>query len=107
MLDIEEYRLLSGWSRDRKHGSDRYDRIPVSFGCEYRIDEIRDYLQFIPPELDDGFTSADFARAAGISRETCRCNAEYTLFYRKCDKNGKKRPLVGYTNIFQEILREK
>lgn len=28
-LDMEEYRLLNGWSRDKKKGSSRYDRIPV------------------------------------------------------------------------------
>lgn len=26
LLDMEEYRLLNGWSRDRKKGSERYDR---------------------------------------------------------------------------------
>ena len=29
LLDMEEYRLLNGWSRDKKKGSERYDRIPV------------------------------------------------------------------------------
>ncbi len=68
LLDIEEYRMLNGWSRDRKHGSDRYDRIPVAFDSEYRVDEIRDYMQFIPYELESSFTSADFAAAAHIHR---------------------------------------
>ena len=101
MLDIEEYRLLSGWSRDRKHGSDRYDRIPVSFGCEYRIDEIRDYLQFIPPELDDGFTSADFARAAGISRDLADVTLNILYFTGNVIRTGKKGRSWLY-NIFQE-----
>ena len=29
LIDMEEYRLLNGWSRDKKKGSDRYDRIPL------------------------------------------------------------------------------
>ena len=29
-LNMEEYKLLNGWSRDKKRGSSRYDRIPVS-----------------------------------------------------------------------------
>lgn len=69
MLDIEEYRMLNGWSRDRKHGSERYDRIPVALEAEYRVNEIRDYMQFVPYELEDGFTSAEFAAAAHIHRE--------------------------------------
>ena len=28
LLDMEEYRLLNGWSRDKKKGSTRFDRIP-------------------------------------------------------------------------------
>ncbi|MBQ9562726.1 MAG: hypothetical protein IJU99_04675 [Lachnospiraceae bacterium] len=26
--DMDEYRLLNGWSRDKKHGSTRYERLP-------------------------------------------------------------------------------
>ena len=31
LIDMEEYRLLNGWSRDKKKGSDRFDRIPLTF----------------------------------------------------------------------------
>ena len=44
-LDMEEYRLLNGWSRDKKKGSTRYDRIPTALVEEVEIDDIRDYLQ--------------------------------------------------------------
>ena len=29
LVNMEEYRLLNGWSHDKKKGSTRYDRIPV------------------------------------------------------------------------------
>jgi len=29
LVNMEEYRLLNGWSRDKKKGSTRYDRIPT------------------------------------------------------------------------------
>ena len=29
LIDADEYLLLNGWSRDRKKGSSRFDRIPV------------------------------------------------------------------------------
>ncbi|MBQ8596774.1 MAG: hypothetical protein IJ409_03185, partial [Lachnospiraceae bacterium] len=29
LMEIEEYRLLNGWSKDKKKGSCRYDRIPL------------------------------------------------------------------------------
>lgn len=69
MLDMEEYKLLNGWSRDRKRGSVRHDRIPIGIRKVYELDCPEDYMQFIPETIDNGFTSADFAKAAGISRE--------------------------------------
>ena len=44
-IDMEEYRLLNGWSKDRKKGSERYDRIPTEFAEELCINCIRDYMK--------------------------------------------------------------
>lgn len=66
LIDMEEYRLLNGWSRDKKKGSERYDRIPTQFFEEVCIDCIRDYMQLIPYELLEQFTVKDFAKYAKI-----------------------------------------
>lgn len=66
LLDMEEYRLLNGWSRDKKKGSSRYDRIPTELVEEVDITCLRDYMQFIPYELEEDFTTKDFAKAARI-----------------------------------------
>ena len=66
LLDIEEYRLLNGWSRDKKRGSSRFDRIPVTLAEEIEIDCLKDYMQFVPYELEGSFTSKEFAKAAHI-----------------------------------------
>lgn len=66
LIDMEEYRLLNGWSYDRKKGSSRFDRIPVELVEEVEIDCPEDYMQFVPYELEDAFTSGEFARAAHI-----------------------------------------
>ncbi len=68
LLDMEEYRLLNGWSRDKKKGSCRYDRIPSCFVEEIAVDEPKDYMQFIPYELAEPFTSQQFAKAAHIRK---------------------------------------
>lgn len=67
LMDMEEYRLLNGWSKDKKKGSCRYDRIPTELVEEVIIERPEDYVQFIPPELVQ-FTSAEFAKAAHIRR---------------------------------------
>lgn len=66
LIDMEEYRLLNGWSRDKKKGSDRYDRIPVTFVKEVCVDRREDYMQFIPYDIPEKFTAKDFAKHAKI-----------------------------------------
>lgn len=66
LLDMEEYKLLNGWSKDRKKGSSRYDRIPTELVEEVEITCIQDYMQFVPYELEGEFTSGEFAKAAHI-----------------------------------------
>lgn len=56
LVNMEEYRLLNGWSRDKKKGSTRYDRIPTDLIEEVEIRQPEDYLQFVPYELEEPFT---------------------------------------------------
>lgn len=66
-MDMEEYRLLNGWSRDKKKGSSRYDRIPTQIVEEVEIHCPQDYMQFVPYDLEEPFTVKQFAKAAHIS----------------------------------------
>lgn len=72
LMDVEEYKLLNGWSRDRKKGSSRYDRIPRELVGEVEINCPQDYMQFVPCEIEGEFTSGEFARAAHISVSLAR-----------------------------------
>lgn len=67
MMDMEEYKLLNGWSKDKKKGASRYDRIPTELVEEVEINCIEDYMQFVPFDLKDRFTSKEFAKSAHIS----------------------------------------
>jgi len=71
-LDLEEYRLLNGWSEDRKRGSWRKDRIPVSVHDELLLSSARDYAKLIPDTLGESFTSREFSNAAKISLPSAR-----------------------------------
>ena len=66
LLDMEEYKLLNGWSKDKKKGASRYDRIPTELVEEVEINCLKDYMQFVPYELESEFTSKEFAKAAHI-----------------------------------------
>lgn len=67
LMDVEEYRLLNGWSKDKKKGSVRYDRIPLRIEDVIDISEIKDYMQLVPIELSEEFVSKEFAKAAKLT----------------------------------------
>lgn len=90
LLDMEEYRLLNGWSKDRKKGSCRYDRFPTALFDEVCIDRREDYLQFLPYELPEEFTSGDLAKCAKISKRTAGVVMNILTFLEITEQIGKK-----------------
>ncbi len=75
LLELEEYRMADGWSRDGKRGSNRYERFPTALLGDVTLRTPADYAAyFLPASLAspaaDGtcplFTAAEYARASGI-----------------------------------------
>ena len=75
LLEIEEYRLADGWSKDKKRGSNRYERFPTALLGDVTLTTPADYAAyFLPPALSapdaEGnypvFTAAAYAKATGI-----------------------------------------
>lgn len=60
LMEIEEYRLLNGWSLDGKKGATRYDGFPCHLIDEYYLGQQADYKQFLPLNLPSTFTSKDY-----------------------------------------------
>lgn len=96
LLDMEEYRLLNGWSRDKKKGSTRYDRIPTNLVEEVEITCLQDYLQFVPYELEEPFTTKDFARAAHIKAGEAQTVLNILYYTDAVERIGKKGNLYLY-----------
>lgn len=96
LIDMEEYKLLNGWSRDKKRGSSRYDRIPVELVEEMEINRPEDYMQFVPLELKDGFTSKEFARVAHISVSLAQTVLNILHYMETVNRIGKKGNLYLY-----------
>lgn len=90
LLDMEEYRLLNGWSKDKKKGSHRYDRIPAQIVEEVCIDDLRDYMQFVPYELPEEFTSEQFAKAAHINRKLAQTTLNILTHVGCVERVGKQ-----------------
>ncbi|MBQ7921554.1 MAG: hypothetical protein IJ325_03130 [Clostridia bacterium] len=72
MLEMQEYRVLDGWSTDRKKGSHRYERIPTDLLEIYELTDKSSYAEWIPDVCQKEFTVETFAKHAKIPAETAR-----------------------------------
>ena len=76
LIELEEYRMADGWSRDGKRGSNRYERFPTALMGDVTLGTPADYAAyFLPSALsdfpnEDGeyplFTAAEYAKLTGI-----------------------------------------
>lgn len=92
LLEVEEYRLLNGWSKDKKRGSCRYDRIPVRLVDEIRFERVEDYLQLIPYDLPEPFTVTEFGKAVKEKKQVAGVVLRilhYLNVIERCENRGK------------------
>jgi len=66
LLEAEDFRLLNGWSRDRKKGSDRYERIPLALLDDIFLRAPADFRSLVPDTLPQHFTVKEFSTLAKI-----------------------------------------
>lgn len=68
LLEVDEYRLLDGWSHNKKRGSHRYEIIPMSLldTCYFR--EKGDYAAAFPADarLEGAFTAKVFGKVTRL-----------------------------------------
>lgn len=97
LLDMEEYKLLNGWSKDKKKGSTRYDRIPMQIVEEVEINCLEDYMQFVPYELPEEFTVKQFAKAAHITTSLASVTLNILYHVGTVERVGKQGNAYVYS----------
>ncbi|MDD5935938.1 MAG: hypothetical protein PUC65_10345 [Clostridiales bacterium] len=100
LLDVEEYRLLNGWSKDRKKGSSRNDGIPVNLASEVIIRETSDYAQLIPDDLPTHFTTKDYKKSAHVSQGLAWTALNILSHVNAIKQIGKQ----GNSHVFERII---
>lgn len=68
LIDLEETRILDGYSKDKKKGSTKLNKYPLDLYEEVDINNLLDYKLFIPVGLRENFTSAIYAKQAKITK---------------------------------------
>ncbi len=78
LLEIEEYRILDGYGKEKKCRASKYERFPTALLGDVRLYEPEDYAFYFLPESmgDEPFTAAEYTKASGI-----RGKAAYSMLH--------------------------
>ncbi|MCL2299031.1 MAG: hypothetical protein FWC27_02645 [Firmicutes bacterium] len=102
LVDLEEYRLRDGWSRDQKRGSHRYERIPLALAGRLDLCRPEDWRSeaaqsaFFPTSLPSPFTSKDYAKAARLSVHAAQTALRVLALMGAAAREGKRGNLYVY-----------
>lgn len=97
LLDVEEYRLLNGWSKDKKKGSTRNDGIPTELHDIITLNTLSDFAQMLPAELPDAFTSADLKQTLRCSKALAGVTLNILAHIGVIHRTGKKGNSIIYS----------
>ena len=99
VLEMDEYRLLDGWSRDRKRGSHRYERVPIDLYDMIELAGDEDYRRAIPESLGERFTVKDFRSAVRLADYPARAIVKVLLARGVIREAGKDGRSMTYARI--------
>lgn len=97
--DVEEYRSLTGWSRDRKRGSTRLERLPVAFGEPLVLRTAADYRRLLPEGLGEPFTTAALSACGRVSPACAQRAAAVLLQLGAIERCGKRGNAYLYRRV--------
>lgn len=90
LMELEEYKLLNGYGKDRKIRASKYDRIPIDIMEEIVIERPEDLMQFVPLELEEPFTVKEYAKAAHINDRLASLAIKLYQYFGMMEHTGKK-----------------
>lgn len=96
LIDMEEQRLLNGWSADRKKGSTRHDRIPIDLVDEVYIGGTEEFYKFLPEGLSEKFTVEDYRRVAKVSKKQAQTAITVLSYIGTIERVGTKNRFYLY-----------
>jgi hypothetical protein len=96
MMEMEEYKLLNGWGPQKKNHASKYDRIPVQICQEVILEKKEDYMQLVPYDLEEEFTSLEFAKVAHINRNLATVVLNILDHMEVVERMGKRKNAYLY-----------
>lgn len=106
LINMEEYKLLNGWSRDKKRGASRVDRIPTEIVQQLYVHNAEQYGSLVPEGLPEGFTSRDYKKQTGLSLSSAQTALNVLTYTGAVERIGKTGNSYLYTRSRQGIEKE-
>ncbi|MDD3205014.1 MAG: hypothetical protein PHS74_04660 [Lachnospiraceae bacterium] len=97
LMDMEEYRLLNGWNESKKKGASRFDRIPIALQDDILINSPAEYSLFLPEELPEEFTSADYKKVTKLTLGKAQTALNILTYLEIVERIGKSGHSILYT----------
>lgn len=67
LIDLNEYKILDGWDKNKKRGSSKFDKEPIALIDDVLFSTIKDYYKFIPHSLPVEFTKKEWEKETKLS----------------------------------------
>lgn len=97
LLEIDEYKLRDGWSRDGKRGAHRFERMPTDIYGMIVLSCDDDFRQYIPENCTGEFTVKDFSAGAHIRENDARAVIKVLEARGVIGKSGKRGRAFVYS----------
>ena len=97
VVEVEEYRLLNGWSKDKKRGATRFERMPLSLLGEVWVHGPEEYGRLLPEGLPRLFTSRELGKAVGLPPKKATLAANVLRNLGAIRQEGKRGNAYLYT----------
>lgn len=100
-LHCNDYKVLCGWSKDRKKGSVRYNRVPTKLISVYNYSSCEEYLSSILPSfsIDSIITSKSLSQESGLSQDQARIALKILSELGFVKRDGKQGRFIKYNAI--------
>ena len=100
LLDVDEYRNLDGWSRDRKRGSTRREQLPLALREEIWLRQPADWQVMLPAGLPAEFTRQELMRRGPFSQRQASAALRVLQKLELCREAGKQ----GRAKLYRQQL---
>lgn len=71
-MEIEVYRCLNGYGKQKKHRGEHIDRVPVALRNIRYLDTPADYLSLLPEQLPNAFIATELSEIGGMDTSQAR-----------------------------------